>query len=202
MVEAALQISTNNRQVNQPSKLFPQLFRNCTEGQRVTVLDVGMATPGTVEFFNRFPCKIHFVDLYSAPLMGEMDSEDIDLQEEFSSLLSFPEGTKFDVCLFWDFLNFLSAPAVQAFGTALRPYIHHRSRGHGFGVHNVEVRLQHKQFSIAGIEGFRVTDRRVPDLKFHPHSQTELYDLLGHMDIERGVLLPDGKVEFLLKTSF
>jgi hypothetical protein len=210
--------------MNQPSKLFPQLFRHCTKGQRVHVLDVGRATPGTVDFFSGFPCKIHFKDLFASPLLHELaqvepsirrkstgsssgksekgPEKDIDLRAGFAELLSFPEGTKFDICLFWDLLNFLSAPAVRAFGEALRPWIHHRTRGHGFGVHNVEVKLQHRQYSIAGVEGFHVTESGETPLRYHPHAQTDLYDLLGHMGIERGVLLADGKVEFLLKTTF
>ncbi len=203
VVDAALQAASQPA-FNQPSKLFPQLFRNCGEGERITVLNIGKATPGTGDYFSQFACKVHFKDLYSDPVMRLLESsdEDLDLKLEFSALFDFAAGSKFDVCLFWDFLNFLNAPALRAFSAALRPYIHHGTRCHGFGVHNVGTRLRNQQFSIASADGFHVRDRQEPPLRFYPHAQTELYELLGHLDIDHGILLPDGKVEFLLKTVF
>ena len=54
--------------VTQPSKLFSSLFRSLDMGRRLTILDVGAALPETVEFFSRFKCRIHFIDLFSEPV--------------------------------------------------------------------------------------------------------------------------------------
>jgi hypothetical protein len=41
--------------------------------------------------------------------------------------------------------------------------------------------------------------RQSKQLATHPHSQVEMHEMLSCFDFERGLLLPDGKLEMLLK---
>jgi hypothetical protein len=200
-------ILTTSSKETQPSKLFPALFRNLdrnrNEADRLTVLDVGSAFPGTVDHFSRYKCRIHFRDLYSEPLIRthEQIRNEQEMGARFHEMFQFPTGTKFDICLFWDFLNYLNAPALRAFSAVLRPYMKRTTRSHGFGVHSADIRLRNQQFSIASDSSFYVCERPGEPLTYFAHPQTELYHLLGYLDIERGILLPDGKVEILLRTT-
>ena len=56
------------------------------------------------------------------------------MKQEFRNILNFKVGTLIDVCLFWDFLNYLNRPALRAFSAALKPYVHAGTRAHGFSV--------------------------------------------------------------------
>lgn len=185
----------------QPSKLFPSLFRSLATDERLTILEVGSALPETVDFFSRYKCRIHFVDLFAEPLMQNLHrvSGPEEMRQEFEKLLKFPDGTKLDICLLWDFLCYLDDAALRAFNNALRPYVSRRTRVHGYGIHHLAIRLENKQYGILEEDTLSVRKRRVKQPKTHPHTQVEMREMLSCFDFERGLLLPDGKLELLLK---
>jgi len=115
--------------VKQPSKLFPSLVRSLDAKEHLTILEVGSALPETVDFFSRFKCRIHFVDLFSEPVVRELQqvTNPQELQQRFKEMLKFPDGTRLDICLLWDFLCYLDDPALRAFNNALRPYMYHET---------------------------------------------------------------------------
>ncbi len=187
--------------VTQPSKLFSSLFHSLDTGRRLTILDVGAALPETVEFFSRFKCRIHFIDLFSEPVVKDLQqvSSARELHQQFEKLLVLPDGTQLDICLLWDLLCYLDDPALQAFNSVLRPYLHNETRAHGFGVHHLAIRLENKQYGILDENALSVRLRASKQLTTHPHSQIEMHEMLTGFDFERGLLLPDGKLELLLK---
>ena len=187
--------------VTQPSKLFSSLFRSLDAGHRLTILNVGVALPETVEFFSRFKCRIHFIDLFSEPVVSELQqvSSAKEIQHQFEKLLKLPEGARLDICLLWDFLCYLDDPALRAFNHALRPYMYDETRAHGFGVHHLAIRLENKQYGVMEEDKLSVRLRRSKQLATHPHSQVEMHEMLSCFDFDRGLLLPDGKLEMLLK---
>ena len=185
----------------QPSKLFPSLFRSLANDERLTILEVGSALPETVEFFSRYKCRIHFVDLFAEPLMQNLHrvSGPEEMQQEFEKLLKFPDGTRLDICLLWDFMCYLDDTALRAFNNALRPYVSRRTRVHGYGIHHLAIRLENKQYGILDEGTLSVRKRQINQPKTHPHTQVEMREMLSCFDFERGLLLPDGKLELLLK---
>ncbi len=187
--------------VIQPSKLLSSLFRSLDTGRRLIILDVGGALPETVEFFSRFKCRIHFVDLFSEPLVRELQqiSNYRELHNQFEKLLKLPDGTTLDICLLWDFLCYLDDPALRAFNNVLRPYMHYGTRAHGFVVHHLAIRLENKQYGVMQEDALSVRPRQAKQLATHPHSQVEMHEMLSCFDFDRGLLLPDGKLELLLK---
>lgn len=187
--------------VTQPSKLFSSLFRSLDAGRRLTILNVGVALPETVEFFSRFKCRIHFIDLFSEPVVSELQqvSSAKEIQHQFEKLLKLPDGARLDICLLWDFLCYLDDPALRAFNHALRPYMYDETRAHGFGVHHLAIRLENKQYGVMEEDKLSVRLRRSKQLATHPHSQVEMHEMLSCFDFDRGLLLPDGKLEMLLK---
>jgi hypothetical protein len=187
--------------VIQPSKLFSSLFRSLETGHRLTILNVGAALPETVEFFSHFKCRIHFIDLFSETVVRELQqvSNSRELHRQFEKLLKLPDGTRLDICLLWDFLCYLDDLALRAFNNVLRPYIHNGTRAHGFLVHHLAIRLENKQYGIMEEDALSVRLRPAKQLATHPHSQVEMHEMLSCFDFDRGLLLPDGKLELLLK---
>ena len=87
------------------SRLLPMLLEGVEEHDRLVVLDVGAGVQSTVDFFGQYNTHIHFVDLYSSPLLVA-PPEEIDAETAcrlFREYLCLSEVT-FDICLFWDAL--------------------------------------------------------------------------------------------------
>jgi len=191
-----------NGMLIQSSKLLPSLFRSLDAGRRLTILNVGAALPETVEFFSRFKCRIHFVDLFSDPAVKELQqvSDSKELDRQFDKLLKLPDGTRLDICLFWDFFCYLDDPALLAFNNVLRPYLYYGTRAHGFGVHHLAIRLENVQYGVVDDDEMSVRMRQMKQLPTYPHSQVEMHEMLSCFDFERGLLLSDGKLELLYKT--
>jgi hypothetical protein len=185
----------------QPSKLFPSLFSLMDVNHRLTVLEIGPALPETVEFFSQFKCRLHFVDLYHEPFVREQqaDLSETELRHGFEEQFRFPADTRFDICLLWDFPSYLDDPALRAFNSALRPWIHPQTRAHGFGVHHLALRLKNVQYGVQQRDLLTVRKRRTSQLAYHPHSQIEMHEMFTCFDFERGLLLGDGVLEMILK---
>ena len=130
-----------------------------------------------------------------------MQSElsEAELKYEFQKLMNFKVGTLIDICLFWDFLNYLNSKALRAFSAALKPYIHPGTRGHGFSVLNVETPLSNQRYGITDFQTISVRPSRNAQLDYYPHSHEELNRSLTCFKVGRGWLLPDGRLEILLE---
>lgn len=184
---------------SQPSTLLPSLFEHIDEGRRLTVLHIGPALAETVEFFSRYRCKLHFIDLFSdlhqLAVAAEANSS---LQQTFIELMHIPADTRFDLCLFWDLFNFLDRDAARAFISALRPHLDDNCLAHGFGVHNLRTPQSGLVYGIGGLD--RITLRRRPaELPgYSPCNQGQLEKLLDCFKVTRSVLLPDSRLELLL----
>jgi hypothetical protein len=184
-----------------PSKLISALFRQVDPDRRITVLEIGTALPETVDFFSQFRCRLHFCDLYSEPCVREQaDLSETELRHGFEEQFRFPSGTAFDLCLFWDFVSYLDDAALRAFNSALRPWLHANTQAHGFGVHHLAISLDNIQYGVRDQETLTVRRRQTSQMRAHPHSQIEMHDMLDCFKFERGLLLPDGKLEMLLKS--
>lgn len=184
----------------QYSQLLPTLFARADLRGRVSILEVGALSPESLEFFSQFKSRIHVRDLFSEKLVRQQqeDLSEKELKLEFQKLLDFKVGTMLDICLFWDFLNYLSRPALRAFSAAIRPYVHAGTRAHGFSVLNVETSLRNQQYGIASLDQLSVRKSPSPQLDYYPHSHEELNRSLCCFKVGRGWLLPDGRLEILL----
>ena len=185
----------------QSSRLLSSLFDRIDPQRRLRVFEAGPAFPETVRFLNQFKSRIHVTDLFGESLVRD-SQQDLDEQEmkmAFQDILDFKVGTFIDVFLFWDFLNYLSRPALRAFSAAVKPYIHAGTRAHGFSVLNVETPLHNQQYSIVDPETLCVRPSKSNQLDYYPHSHDELNNSLSCFNVGRGWLLPDGRLEILLK---
>ncbi len=191
------------------SKLFADMVDQLDPGRNLRILDFGPAMPETVEFFSRFRCRLQFADLYTEPDLicqqkpdPENPVSESQLQRQFEDSLGLTGESYFDLCLFWDFLNFLDGPSVRALGRALAPCLHSRSLGHGFGVLNLKTRLVPQQYSILDQDLLSFRPRFDSLQARFPHSQSELDRLLECFEVSRRLLLGDGRMEILLRARF
>ena len=191
--------------MEQPSRLFPSLLENHDPGHRLNVLDAGPAISETIRFFGQFRSRVHVADLYGEALVREEQAEEEtteqELKEAFRDVLNLPVGTLVDICLFWDFLNYLNRKALRAFSAALAPYVHPGTRGHGFSVLSVETPLRNQQYGIVQPDTLSIRPSHKPQLKYYPHTHEELNEAFDCFRIERGWLLPDGRLEILLQSQ-
>ena len=186
---------------SQPSKLLPSMFRAADSDHRLTVLEIGPALPETVDFFSQYKCRLHFVDLMHEPFVRDQQAKmsEKELRHAFEEQFRFSADTRIDICLVWDFLSYLDDPALRAFISALRPWLHKGTRVHGFGMHHLAIRMDNIHYGVVDQNTLSIRERRSPPLPAYPHSQIEMHEMMNCFDFERGLLLPEGKLEMLLK---
>lgn len=190
--------------------LLPLLFERFDPDQPITVLDVGNGVAETVSFFTEFRCRLNFADLYETPGLDEVPDEDAEAHFEarFTELLGHPAGSAFDICLFWDFLNYLPIPALRGFSRALRPHLHRGTMGHGFGAFKATAPALADDVPELGLTyGVRARDELIVRPRSdgrsaaHAHSRKVLGEAFTSFEIVRGTLLQEGAMELLLKST-
>lgn len=187
----------------QQSLLFPSLFERINPDRRLSILEIGPALPETVGFFSQFKCRLHFAAMYTDPVlqMQSGDYTEAELAEQIKKSLDLPRGTRLDLCLFWDFLNYLDDKTLRAFNTAIRPYLQKNTRAHAFTVRTLDTSLVNQQYGIEQAHMFSVRPRKEMQLHTSPYTQAILVNLLSSFDIDQGMLLPDGRLEVLMTAS-
>jgi hypothetical protein len=184
----------------QQTLLFPTLVKRFDPGTRLSVLEIGPALPETISFFSQFKCRLHFAAMYTDPVL-EMQKEDFteaELTNHIEESFGFPKGTRFDLCMFWDFLNYLEDKTLRAFNTAISPYLHKTTRAHAFTVRTLNTSFANQQYGIDQAHMFSIRSRTGNQARTFPHTQATLLNMLSSFDIDQGMLLPDGRLEILM----
>lgn len=172
--------------------MLPKLFEGLPDDRRLTILDLGPAVPETVEFFGQYRCRLYFADLFSEPTDG-------DGARSFQTLLDYPVQVQFDLCLFWDFLNLLSMDELRAFDAALKPYVHRGTRAHGFAAMSATHALSIHHYGVLSTHQLVVRADPLARRATRPHPQALLKQALTCLEIKRGTLLREGRLEVLLQ---
>ena len=185
---------------NQQTLLFPSLVKRIDPHRRLSVLEIGPALPETISYFSQFKCRLHFAAMYSDPVlqMQMEETTEAELADHMKKSFGFPKGTRFDICLFWDFLNYLDDRTLRAFNTAISPYLHKSTRAHAFTVRTLDTSFANQQYGIDEAHMFSIRPRLEKQQRTYPHTQAILVNLLSSFDIDQGMLLPDGRLEVLM----
>jgi hypothetical protein len=184
----------------QQTLLFPSLFKRIATDRRLSVLEIGPALPETIRFFSDYKCRLQFAAMYTDPVLQMQRGEftETELAEHLTQSFGFQKGTRFDLCLFWDFLNYLDDKALRAFNTAIKPYLHKTARAHAFTVRTLDTSFPNQQYGIEQAHMFSIRRRPGTQARTTPHTQAILVNLLSNFDIDQGMLLPDGRIEVLM----
>ena len=179
-------------------RLLPLVFEGIDASRSLTVLDIGAGVPESVRFFSRYRCRIHFVDLFGDTGYATPQYERRRPRETlFGRFLDFPPGTSFDICLFWDFLNYLANPLLRDFAQTLRRYVHDDTRGHAFAAFSNAMPFAGLNFGLRDLD--RLTIRPHPEAAPHPHTRKHIADALWPFAVKRAALLEDNRQELLLE---
>ena len=166
------------------------------------MLNIGPALSETVEFFSQFRCKLYFIDLFDdLPELTATSEDNTAPQQVMKESLQFPADTRFDLCLFWDVFNYLDREAITALQENLRRHLHRDTLAHGFAVHNRRTEQSGKLYGIRGLDELSVRLRPAPLPGYSPYNQGQLEKILGCFRVTRSVLLPDSRLELLLRTQ-
>jgi hypothetical protein len=184
----------------QQTLLFPSLVKRLATDRRLSILEIGPALPETIKFFSQYKCRLHFAAMYTDPVLQMQRGEftEAELAVHFTQTFGFQKGTRFDLCLFWDFLNYLDDKALRAFNTAIKPYLHKTTRAHAFTVRTLDTSFPNQQYGLEQAHMFSIRPRSGTRAHTTPHTQATLVNLLSSFDIDQGMLLPDGRLEVLL----
>jgi hypothetical protein len=182
------------------SSLLAPLFSQITDNQRLKILDMGMATSDTVNFFGQTKSRLQFCGLIDSQLDQYNDPEYSQAERValFKSSLNIQVDIKFDVILFWDVFCYLSAPAMVALLEALVPHFHNRTRAHSIGQLNTRQKMVFSEYGINKIDALYHQPNDSQQPKLYAHTRHDFAKLLGYLRVDRSCLLSGNRVENLL----
>ena len=182
------------------SNLAAAMFNSLQTDKRLVVLDVGMAMAATVDFFSQFKSKLLFVDLYSEAFVAEINEEvsHQQLVTQFRQAFAIDDNCIIDICLFWDFFNYLDGTLIKAFIEALQPYVDEHTRGFGLGALNSRCQLPNSSYGLMTDDKLTQCPRSDEQRPVYPHSQRDLNSYLDYFEINKSRLMSDGRVEYLI----
>ncbi len=185
----------------QPSGLLAGLLAELDPEQPFTVLHIGPGVPETVDFFCDYRCRLFFVDLFEHLPVAADSGDEGDLERQFREWLALPPRTTVDLCLFWDFFDFLEPEATAALVRVLRHYLSHDSSGHLYTVRNQRARQSGDRYGIYQGEQVRLHRRPRPLPGYRPSTPRQLQQMLNCFRFERNLLLEDGRLEISLRAN-
>jgi hypothetical protein len=186
----------------QPSQLLATLIEQVEQTRPLQILDAGFGVPETLGFFGQFRCQLYFSAFYDLLQMAH-ESADPESEEVwfrvFQQRMNYPEGTCFDLCLFWDLLSYLNDVAVRAFNRALAPYIDQHTSGHSFALLNTAPYMPAKEYGVATRTQVIARPLDSPRSTPYPRSRSRVAEQFSGFAIGRSVLHQSGLMEFTLK---
>lgn len=183
------------------SRLLPLVFEGFSADDPLSVLDAGDASPETVAFFGRIQCRLHVADLYThSAFLNETRSTESTSWSEVVEALGDPDARKFDILLFWDFLNFLDGPRLRSFSDVILPYMHKGSRAHAILAFSSANSVPRSRYGIKDVDQILVDDE--PDgLITHVTSRREIERSLPWLTVSKSVLWRDNRLELVMSVN-
>lgn len=173
------------------------LFDGIDAKRRLTVLDIGAGTPETVRFFSSFRCRLFFADLFGETGLQRPPRERRKSSETvFEHIFDFPGDTVFDLCLLWDFLNYLDMPLLRDLASTLSRHVHGGTRAYGFAPFSNALPYSCMLFSLEAKD--RLVVRPNPIAPPYPHANREIARALWPFVVARAVLLGENRQELVL----
>jgi len=201
-----------------PSRLLPDILEKLATTSPLTILDVGPGVHETVNFFGQQPCRLHFPSLYECLKSGpeisvarstqigqvaDIDEAESMLQrawfERFAAALDYPPDTRFDLCLLWDFANYLDDVALRAFAEALAPFLKPTTLAHSYLLLKESPDVLNRRYGV--LDSDQIIVRRLPTkpLPSFPRPQGRVISTLKSFTASHNVLRRDGLLEVSMK---
>jgi len=215
MLNTAEQLDNSGRQALQ-TRLMPDLLEQLAGQSRLMVFDVGFGVHETIAYFSNRCCRLHFSALHENLLIppvirskaafgqladpGEHDSALYQAWlERFQAAMQFEPGTRFDLCLFWDFLNYLDDQALKAFADALAPYTSPQTLGHAYILLKSDADVLNREYGIKSAGQISVKSAQLGNLASYARPQARVTSMMKGFVVKHCVLRRDGLLEAALK---
>ena len=182
------------------SSLLVGLFNQITDDKTLVVLDMGLASAASVNFFGQTKCRLQFTGLIE-PEIEKYNDQELTHDERvalFKQELKPQADTKIDIVLFWDIFCYLSAPAIAALLEALKPNLHARTKAHSIGLLNARQKMLYSEYGVNAIDQLWQQPISSNQPRIYPHSRHDFGRLLSYFTIDRSCLLSGNRVENLL----
>lgn len=201
-----------------PTRLMPDLLDRLEKASPLMLLDVGFGVHETVEFFGNRRCRLHFAGLHEtvavppATKLKTPFGQLVDKAEQdeathaawlakFQAAINFEPGTKFDLCLFWDFCNYMDDLALKAFSDALAPFIGPQTLGHAYILLKPETNVLNREYGVLARDQISVRPGQHGHLPSFPRPQARVTSMLRGFAVNHSVLRRDGLLEIALKSG-
>ena len=180
------------------TQLLPLVFHDLDLKRRLNILDVGAATSESVRFFNRYHCRLHFADLFGETGYRRQHQYRRRPHETvFDRVFDFPNGTLFDICLFWDFLNYLDMTLLRDLAQTLRRHVHEGTRAHAFVPFSNALPFPGMRFGLETMDALAIKDDPPPPP--HPHTNKVIARSFWPFAVKRATLLDENRQELFLE---
>lgn len=197
-----MRLSTVNTELFKSSLIAGVLPSATHQTRSQKILDFGAAHASTIDYLqSNFWGRLTVLDLISqAHQINTLLSND-EAAEQRAELLevSFEPcfGQAYDLVLMWDFALYLSDPNLNWLNDWLDTMLAYDGVAHGFVCHNATRSLEAKRWGIAGAEQLEAEggDCELP----YRHLRGALSRGLPDFEIDKSVLMKDGRLEFVIK---
>lgn len=181
------------------TRLLPLVFEDVESQPRLNILDIGAATAESVQFFGRYRCRLQFADLFGETgYRREHQRRRRPHETVFDRVFDFPTGTMFDVCLFWDFLNYLDTGLLRDLAQTLRRHVHEGTRAHAFVPFSNALPFAGMRFGLARADQLTVKNDPPPPPP-HPHTNKVIAGSFWPFAVTRATLLEENRQELLME---
>lgn len=201
-----------------PTRLVPDLVDRFHHVDYLQVFDTGFAVSETIDHFVSRKCRLHFSAVYEAlqnPPTAKTTAKDgrlIDKKaqeqalyqnwlQRFEQAMNFQHNTRFDVCFFWDFFNYMDDIALKAFSDALSPYLKETTVGHAYVLLKEGYPVLNRTFGLAAKDEIVVRPAHWPPLTANTRPQGRVTSMLENFRVNHSVLRRDGLLEISLRAQ-
>jgi len=183
------------------SRAFGSLIVDLDPDKKLVILDFGVATRSSIEFFSSYNCRLYVPD--AARRLPAVRRGDLPLDaKQFEVLLpELPKKEKLDAVLCWELLNYLEPDAVERLGSYLEPHLQ-------FGTSLMTVQSSrgtiNRSPTVYHILGPSKVRRVIEDdrpVAARTYSQPDLFRMLPRFEVNRSYLLQNGMQEYLLSVT-
>lgn len=181
-----------------PSLALNALLDLMQADRSYTILDLGPALGANISFWSRFRCRLFIEDFHGNRVAGPpLPEEGAECLSRYRSMLSFPEGTSFDLILAWDLFNYLNREQLEALVEHLGQYS--REGTLMFAIFSIlqQIPSEPARFRIVDrsnlVYGMR-TQENMPSPRYQPR---DIGIIMAGFEIVNSYLLRHGVQEYI-----
>lgn len=185
------------------SPVLKLLSKKMAEDRKFHILDTGPALNENILFFSQFRCKLYIDDFYSS--FRDFDffapADECTPENLFSYLLPFQKGTRFDIILLWDVLNYMKLEECGHLFNYLARFSHPGTIIFAMVYTRREIPEVPIRFRIEDQEKINYDNNSSIMKKCPRHEGPSLESRLGRFRITNSYLLRNGFKEYLFTFS-